>query len=346
MKYLYLLIIGSLLLGCGKQAKKVMVSENLQVVVKDSLIIEVESNEVCANESNFFVSEVYESQISCFNYQGDKLWSVGAKGSGPGEFSQFPMSTSLIGDYLVAADIPAFKIEIFHKNGEYFKSINYQQQMLSPIYHMFELQGEFYAEGTSLKMQEPMEMTHKVIKIDPEQEIVEEVAESKLRELASFEDLFKKMNPFQATQKYYSLEPDIAKIINPNMLRIYTDDDSTDISLASIPLEKVTQEIIDHLNESVTTPQIKLQFPENLPKINNLFHFDQQLLLLSEKQYYANLLDSSINQIYLYDEENKQFVSLDFPTSIPVHKISYIHQKHIFVIEEEKIKIYKCNFEI
>ena len=346
MKNLCFVIIASLALGCGNQTKKVMVSENLQVAVSDSLIIEVESKEVCANESHFFVTEVYDSQISCYDYEGNKLWSVGAKGSGPGEFSQFPMSPTLIGDYLVAADIPSFKIEIFYKNGEYYKSINYQEQMLSPIYHMFQLQGQFYAEGTSLEIQEPLEITHKVVKIDPETEIVEEVAVSKVRELASFEDLFKKMNPFQTTQNYFSLHPDIAKIINPDLLRIYAGNDSTDISLASIPMQKVTQEIIDYLNDSVTMPQIKLNFPDYLPKINNLFHFDNQLLLLSEQQNYANIFDSSHNQIYLYDAEKSKFVSIDFPTLIPLHKIEYIHHNQIFVIEEEKVKIYECKFEI
>jgi hypothetical protein len=345
LKLLCFVIVFSVLLSCGKKAEKASVSENLKIAVSDSLAIEIEAKEICANDTHFFASETYDSQISCFDYQGNKMFSVGAKGSGPGEFTQLPFATTLIGNYIVSADIPAFKIEIFNKSGEYYKSINYQEQRLAPIHHMFELNEQLYIEAFFFNMKEPLAISHKLVKIDIDNETIQEESVTKIRELASFEDVFKKMNPFELEQKYYSLEPDIAKIINLDLLRIYSGNDSTDISLASIPLEKVTKEIIDYLNESISMPEIKLQFPEYLPKINNLFHFDGKLLLLSEKQKFDNQFHSTINRIYCYAEDRKEFVSIEFPTFIPVHKIAHINKNRIFVLEEEKVKIYECKFE-
>lgn len=345
MKMYIIIILIFTLLSCGikKSGSKEVTSNKYELMILDSLIIQSEASFVCCNDSLIFISEKFDKRISCYDNKGRKINSFGGQGYGPGEFSDSPSCISIYNNFVVAADIPEFEIEIFNLDGSFLKNISYIEQMITPVSNIVANNSNLIIEGLSLNMKSDTAVLHKVITLDNELKIKEESV-TILRKLVSFDDIFNNLNPFEMGRLYFSLNNRTAKIIYPDLLRIYCESDSADLSLQSIPLVKVNQNVIEFLSKSIKLPGFKLDFPDYLPKINNVFMLDDNILVLSEEQKLDNQMDSSINNIYLFEQKNNAFISLAVPLDIQVSKILLIYKSKIFLQYEDRIKIISCNF--
>jgi len=345
MKMYVIIITIFTLFSCeiNKSSSKEITSNIYELEILDSLTIQTEASFVCCNDSLIFISEKFDKRISCYDYEGRKKFSFGGQGYGPGEFSDSPSYISIYKNFVVAADIPEFEIEIFNFEGSFLKTISYIEQMITPVSNIIGNKENLIIEGLSLNMKGDTAVLHKVIILDNEFNIKEDSVMI-LRKLVSFDDIFKNLNPFEMGNLYFSLNNNTAKIISPDLLRIYSENDSTDLSLQSIPLVKIDQNVIDFLSKSIELPGFKLKFPDYLPKINNVFMLNDKILVLSEKQKLDNQMDCSINNIYLFEQENDTFINVNVPPEIQVSKILLIYKSKIFLQYEDRIKIISCKF--
>lgn len=355
MKLKILIIIMSTIFvaGCGKNSppNSELLSNKYKLNVLDSLIISIESSSVCCNDSLIFIAEKFGNNIVCYDYEGRGKFSFGGQGSGPGEFTNSPTSISIWQNYVIAADIPQFELEIFNLDGTYNKTVSYIEQMLSPVSNIVADGKKLIIEGLSLNMEDDTALLHKVISINESFQIMEESIRVR-RKLTSFNDIFTNLNPFEMNQTYFSLGGSIAKIISNDILRIYRGNDSIDISLQSIPSVRVNKEIQNHFKNN---PDIKAMedqglkidysFPIYLPKIKSIFKLNNNIIILSQEQYLNNEIDKLENRIYVYDETKKKFVNTSIPDDIPVSKIISIYKSRILLNYEDKIKIFKCEID-
>lgn len=354
MKLKTLIIIMSTIfvVGCGTNSPKDSeLLDKYKLNVLDSLIIRLESSSVCCKDSLIFIAEKFGNNIVCYDYEGREKFSFGGQGSGPGEFTNSPTSIAIWQNYVVAADIPQFELELFNLDGTYNRTVSYIEQMISPVSNIVADGKKLIIEGLSLNMEGDTALLHKVISINDSFQIKEEAIRVR-RKLTSFNDIFTNLNPFEMNQTYFSLGDSIAKIISNDILRIYRVNDSIDILLQSITLVKINKEIVNYFENDPNTEAMKKQgikinfsFPKYLPKIKSVFKLQNKILALSQNQYINNEINKSKNYIYVYDEKKKNFVNVSIPDNIPVSKIINMCKSNIILNYEGKIKIFKCKIE-
>lgn len=347
-KSLILIIIITIIVSCGTNKKGDEVSSTeYQLTILDSITINIEASSVCCNDSLIFIAERFGNSIVCYDYEGRKKFSFGGQGSGPGEFTNNPTNIALWQNLLVAADIPQFELELFNLDGSYNRTVSYIEHMITPVYNIVPAGEKLIIEGLSLNIEGKPALLHKVISISDSFQIKEEAIRVR-RKLTSFNDIFRNLNPFEMNQTYFSLGDSMAKIISNDILRIYRDNDSIDISLQSIPLVKINKEIVNYFENDPDIKamekqgiKIKYSFPKYLPKINNVFKLNSNILILSEEQNINNEI-SETNNIYIYDEKKSQFINIAIPDNIPVSKILTTYDSRIFLNYDDRIKIMQC----
>ncbi|MBC8526650.1 MAG: hypothetical protein H8D22_07295, partial [Candidatus Cloacimonetes bacterium] len=133
-RLIFIIIVISIIVSCETNKKGDGVSSTeYQLNVLDSIIIRTESSSVCCNDSLIFIAEKFGNNIVCYDYRGMKKFFFGGQGSGPGEFINSPTSIAIWQNYVVAADIPQFELELFNLDGTYNRTVSYIEQMISPV---------------------------------------------------------------------------------------------------------------------------------------------------------------------------------------------------------------------
>jgi hypothetical protein len=346
MKKLIIIIL-TIMISCCTNKNEDGASTEYKLIVLDSLVINLEASSVCCNDSLIFIAERFGNDIACYDYEGRKKFSFGGQGSGPGEFIHTPANIALWQNLLVAADIPQFELELFNLDGSYNRTVSYVEHMISPVYNIAPRGEKLIIEGLSLNIEGKPALLHKIISINDSFQIkVESIKVG--RRITSFNDMFTELNPFEMGKTYFPLGNSTAKIISDDALRIYNKFDSTDISLQSIPLIKVNKDIINYFKTDPDTKamekqglKISFSFPKYLPKINNVFKLDNNILILSEEQYISNEIGET-NNIYIYDEKKSKFINIAIPDNIPVSKILTTYDSRIFLNYDDRIKIMQC----
>ncbi len=341
-KILFILLIGFLLFSCNK---KFSLKNNHNFIILDSLKIEIEASYICCNDSLIFMSKKYDSEIVCYDYHGNKLFYFGSKGEGPCEFVNGASNITIWKNFLVAVDIPKFRIELFDLTGKYINDINYTKEMISPIYNIVPFNNKLLIEGLSFSFDDGTKLTRKTIYIDKNFKI-NEISNFVIKKIPSLQSIFKNYNPFNMENNYFLLDNNmITKKNSDDTLRIYSLQDSFDIYLNFIKPKKIDKEIIDFYSDDSSMNgkfDIKYSFPKYLPKIKAVYKLNNNLLLLSQYQFIKNSIDKLQNQMYLYDYNTHEVSIIEIPKVIPINKIKLIFKDYVFVLYENSITVFKC----
>jgi hypothetical protein len=112
--------------------KTVAFEEDLSIGGEDdegNIVLFRPSRFLVDQSENIYITDRQDQVIKVFDPDGRYMWTIGAKGEGPGEFRSVGYQTFLPNGRLLVMDSSARRINIFDSSGEFLESYQWKKQL-------------------------------------------------------------------------------------------------------------------------------------------------------------------------------------------------------------------------
>ena len=112
--------------------KTVAFEEDLSIGGEDdegNIVLFRPSRFLVDQNENIYVTDRQDQVIKVFDPDGRYMWTIGAKGEGPGEFRSVGYQIFLPDGRLLVMDSSARRISIFNSSGEFLESYQWKKQL-------------------------------------------------------------------------------------------------------------------------------------------------------------------------------------------------------------------------